>query len=505
MHIKKGEIFEYKLPISLRMDQSRYLQRGIEISSTRNISLFCLNRQGYAYADGYLALPSKMLGLIYVVASYQPYRSRASIAVISAHDNNTIIVLLNEHAVVYYRGQRYDDSTSLSYITQVLNKLEALYIYGDSDLSGTIVIARKPVTVLSSVDFVRISEGEDFMETLLLPVSLWEYEYILTTVGTMNGKQGDIFRIFAYENNTVVQTGYWTKVLSSRMYAELVLGEDLASFAKCSKPCQVVQYIRQKNTRPSMIILPSVNQFLSYYQVILPYGSEYHDSITITIDNKHIDGLYMNGLALKSLRWKSINGTNYVWSVVSLSDPSTVTVYHNSFAVKFGLLVLCWKSGSWYAYPGGFAFGNYSSGMIFYFMLIYDFFIFSYFPFCFILKLGHLLRLKVDRFHCTSLRTKRFLLEHFSTMTLNPISSHSVDPPFSQKTVILNSIILRQIFSMFNDTDIHTHIIISLMQTDQFILTSLSFKKVLLCLNHFVFCNLRSGKQGKVQIRSANC
>ena len=372
MYVKEGEILEYKLPISLRMDQSRYLQRSIEISSTRNISLFCLNRQGYAHADGYLALPSKMLGLIYVVASYQPSGSsyRANIAVLSAHDNNTIIVLPNENAVVYYRGQRYDDSTSLLYITQVLNKLEALYIYGFSDLSGTIVIASKAVNVLSSVDFVSISGKGDFMETLLLPVSLWGHEYVLTTVGTMNGKQGDIFRIFAYENNTVVETVYWTKLLSSRMYAELVLGEDITSFARCSKPCQVVQYIRQENAQPSMMVLPSINQFLSYYHVILPYNSEYHDSITITIDNKHIDGLYMNGLPLNSLRWKSINGSNYVWTVASLSDPSTVTIYHNSSAVKFGVVVFGRNNDASYAYPGGFAFGDNSNGRIFYFELI---------------------------------------------------------------------------------------------------------------------------------------
>ena len=365
-------MFEYELPISLRMDRSRYLQRGIEISSTRNISLFCLNQQGYAHADGYLALPSKMLGLIYVVASYQPYSSsyRANIAVISAHDNNSIIVLLSKNSVVYYRGQRYDDSTSLLYITQVLNKLEALYIYGVSDLSGTIVIASKPVTVLSSVELIRISGREDFVDTLLLPVSFWGHEYVLTTVGTMTGKQGDLFRIFAYENNTVVETGYWTKVLSSRMYAELVLGEDLASFAKCSKPCQVVQYVRQENAQPSMIILPSINQFLSYYHVILPHDSEYHDSITITIDNKHTDGLYMNGLSLNSLRWKSINGSNYVWTVVSLSDPNSVTVYHNSSGVKFGVVVFGWNNYVSYAYPGGFAFGNNLNGKTFDFNLI---------------------------------------------------------------------------------------------------------------------------------------
>ena len=368
VQIKEGEIFEYKLPNSLRMDRSKFLQRGIEISSTRNISLFCLTNQGNRkdVADGYLALPSRILGLIYVVASYQPSGSddRASIAVISGHDNNTIIVLPIDKAIVYYRGQRYDGSTSQLYITQVLDKLEALYISSSSDLSGTIVIASKSVTVISGVGRVRTSGREDFLESMLLPVSLWGYDYILTTVGTMNGKKGDIFRIFAYENNTVVETGYWTKVLSSRMYAELVVGEDLASFAKCSKPCQVVQYVRQVYVEPSMIILPSINQFLSYYRVILPLGSEYHDSITITIDHKHIEGLYMNGLKLNSLRWKRINGSNYVWTAVSLPDPNTVTVYHNSSDVKFGLLLFGWNHRASYAYPGGFAFENASNGKI---------------------------------------------------------------------------------------------------------------------------------------------
>ena len=348
------------------MDRSRFLQSGIEISSTRNISVFCLNNYGNQHADGHLALPSRVLGLIYVIASYQPYSSsyRASIAVISAQDNNTIIVLPNKNAVIEYRGQRYDDSTSLLYITQGLNKLEALYISGLSDLSGTIVIASKPVTVISSVERVRTLGYQDFIEASLIPVSLWGYEYILTTVGTMNGRQGDIFRIFAYENNTVVETGYWTKVLSSRMYAELVLGEDLASFAKCSKPCQVVQYVRQQNVQPSMIVLPSVNQFLSYYQVLLPYGSEFKDSLTITIDSKHIEGLYMNGLKLNSLRWKGINGTNYVTTVVSLSDPNVVSVYHNSSAVKFGLLVFGWNNAISYAYFGGFVLEDNFKGKI---------------------------------------------------------------------------------------------------------------------------------------------
>ncbi|CAB4008622.1 Hypothetical predicted protein [Paramuricea clavata] len=366
VHIKEGESYEYKLPISLRMEKSKYLQN--------DISVLCLNKQGYRRAsDGYLALPTNTLGLVYVVASYQPYSSnyRANIAVISTHNNNTVIVLPKKNAVIYYRGLWYGDSTSLLYITLVLEKLEALYISSSSDLSGTIVIASKPVTVISGVDYARILGSYDFLEAFLLPVSSWGCEYILTTVGAMDKNQGDIFRIFAYENNTVVESAYWTKILSSGAYTELMLQKNLASFVKCSKPCQVAQYIRRhyiggKYADASMIILPSTNQFLSYYRVVLPRGSEYHDSITMVIQNEDIEGLYMNGLKLNGLRWERINETKYVWTVVSLSDPNTVAVYHTSSAVKFGLVVFGWNNGASYAYSGGFGLDKNANGKVLY-------------------------------------------------------------------------------------------------------------------------------------------
>ena len=373
VHIEEGKSLEYKLPIFLRMRPYKYLQNGIEIFSTRDISVLCLNYQRYGpAADGYLALPTNTLGLVYVVASYQPssWSFSANIAVISAHNNNIIIVLPNKNAVIYYRGLWYDRTNSLLYITLVLEKLEALYISGPSDLSGTIVIASKPVSVISGVNGSPFSTS-DFLEAFLLPVSRWGYQYLLTTVVKIDKTQGDIFRIFVYENNTVVKTAYWTKVLSTGKFAELILGKDLASFVNCSKPCQVVQYIRKesiggKHAEASMILIPAVNQFLSYYRVVLPYGSEYYDLITIVIQNQHIDGLYMSGIKLNGLQWKKINGTEYVWTIVSFSDPNTVTVYHTSTAVKFGLFVFGWNNDVSYAYSGGFGLRNFSNGKLFY-------------------------------------------------------------------------------------------------------------------------------------------
>ena len=368
--VKGGGIFEHKLPVLLRMDKSKSHQNGIEVSSTSDISLVCLNYQRWHAngADAYLALPTWSLGLVYVVASYSPISSSygVNIAVISAYNNNTIIVFPNKNAVIYYNGVWHHNTTSLSNITVVLEKLETLYISASSDLSGTIVKASKPVSVISSMSGTRLTTSLDFLETFLLPKSQWGHQYLLTTVRNTDKTQGDIFRIFAYENNTMIETINWTKTLSSGEYEELISGKSLASFVNCSKPCQVMHYIRGERIESnrygfheaSMMVLPSISQFLSYYRVVLPFRSEFHDSITLVIQNDQREGLYMDGKKLNGLSWKMINGTKYVWTVITFFDPSIVTVYHTSSAVRFGLYVFGWSLDTFigsYAYAAGYA------------------------------------------------------------------------------------------------------------------------------------------------------
>ena len=360
--IKGGEILEKKLPVSLRMEGTKKQMNGIEILSTRNISVVCLDHYSSS-ADGYLALPTNTLGLIYVAASYTRYGlyARSTLAIISAHDNNGILVVPARNVVINYHGLSYKGSS----LFVALKKLEALHISCKLDMSGTIVIASKPVAVVSGVDRARPpgSKTSDLLESFLLPVTQWGKQYILATVGSINRQQGDIFRIFAYENNTIVQSAYQSEVLLSGAFTELKLGQNLTSFVNCDKPCQVIQYIRGekiggKYADPSMIVLPSINQFVSYYQVILPYGVQYHDSITVMIRGIYKEGLYLNGTKLNGVQWKTIRGTQYVWTIVSIANSNTVTIFHSSSAVKFGLLVYGWNSGVSYAYPGGFSLSN---------------------------------------------------------------------------------------------------------------------------------------------------
>ena len=371
-YIEKGGFFTFKLPTSWRMRQIERFQKGIEIRSSADISVLCLNVGDDSTAEGNLALPTvpNALGSSYFVASYKPFcmYCSANIAIISEHYNNRIQLSLNRNVTFYSRSGKIIDGNA-GIINVPLQKGDALYVSTQTDLSATTIFARKPVTVISGLDNAGMFGSYGFSEATLLPVDLWGYEYILTTIGTVQKTHGDIFRIFVSKNNTVVKCSYWTKVLSSGTYVEMMLEKDLASYVKCSNPCQVVQYIRSEsiyweNKISSMMALPSVSQFLSFYHVTLPAIGYFFYSITIVIEKENINGLYGDGLKLSKLRWKGINGTKYVWTVIDLPHLSKVTVYHISSSVKFGLFVFGWNDQSSYGYPGGFSLRHQSHGKL---------------------------------------------------------------------------------------------------------------------------------------------
>ena len=363
LYVREGEFLEYRLSTSLRMSGKQ--NNGLEISSTGNISVICLNYYNSYGGDGYLALPTYALGILYVIPSYQPYgsSSKAKIGIVSAHEGNNILIKLNKAGKIYYGGIWYDHATPFSLF---LDKLQSTQLVSATDLSGTIIYASKPISITSSVDRVRpgTSGNYDRIESFLLPVTQWGKQYILATVGSMSKRQGDIFRIFAYENDTVVESGYGKKVLSSGTYTEIAVGENLTSSVNCSKPCQVVQYIRAESiggrfADTSMTILPSVKQFMSYYRnIIRGYSTSFYTSITITIEEVHTNGLYFDGVKMANLTWEKISGTKFVWTVVGIPQTKIASIYHVSPDVTFGLLVFGWNTYVSYVYPGGLSLKN---------------------------------------------------------------------------------------------------------------------------------------------------
>ena len=185
---------EYRLPNGLKMQGTNIESKGIEINSTKDIAVFSLNHRQYI-ADGYLALPTNALGTVYIVASYQPTSYTANFGIISVNDETNIRITLNTRGTVTYRGISYSKGSSFS-IT--LDKLETFHMSHSYDLSGTIITASKPVSVISGDKCTHIGVGAcDMLTAFLLPVRNWGQEFVVATTGSMNKHVGDIFRVFA--------------------------------------------------------------------------------------------------------------------------------------------------------------------------------------------------------------------------------------------------------------------------------------------------------------------
>ena len=360
-HIKAGKVMQYKLSTSFRMQGINTGRKGVEVNATEDITVFCLNHEvSYYTSDGYLALPTNALGTVYVVASYKPNRL-ANFGIISVNNETNIRITLNAIGTITYRGISYSKGSSFS-IT--LEKLETFHISHSYDLSGTIITANKPVSVISGDTCADVGAGAcDHLAAFLLPAKNWGKEFVVATTGRMNKRVGDIFRVFAYENNTIVRRADRESALSSGEFTEIDLaGGDLASSMNCSKPCQIVQYVKGYRTDigyyadTSVIVLPSVKQFLSYYHVVLFTKSAFtRHYITLLIKNCYNNGLIMNGTAMNGLHWETINGTDYTWTVVNVSGFDSVTIFHTSPEKSFGLLVFGEGVHVSYGYPGGFA------------------------------------------------------------------------------------------------------------------------------------------------------
>ena len=359
--IKAGNVFTFKVSATFRMEGTRIERKGIEIKSTANIAVIGANYV-WATSDAFLALPTTTLGKTYVVATRLNSGISDNIVnfgIISPRDEMKVTITLKTEGYFTYLGS---NCTSGQSFTINLAKLETFHLIHNKDLSGTIITSSYPVAVLtgSPCENVGVYGGCDHLVSFLLPVAKWGKEYILAPA--MESKSiGDIYRVFASQE-TMVQSRNLTANLCRGEYLEINLKQnELSSFVSCSKPCQVVQYLKSATSiigtpDPSSIILPSTEQFSSSYKAVplmKPHLTAHY--ITIIIEEKNKDALMLNKTRNVKLNWQKVNETKYIWAIHSIRTNIDVESFNDE---RFGVIVAGYDISSYhsYGYPAGFKF-----------------------------------------------------------------------------------------------------------------------------------------------------
>ena len=255
--------------------------KGIHLISQKPVNVFALNWDQNS-ADVAVIYPVESLGNEYFAMCYRPDIDLANPMSGNGRNSEFLIVAKEDSTKVKITPSKVTDrlipkdSTFIIY----LNKGEIYQVqsenvvgssnYGQGDLTGSHVIANKPVAFYSGSLSTRIPFGQccwDHLYEQIPPVQTWGREYFTVP---LKSRQQDRYRILAAENNTTVQIAGLAPIKLNRgEFEELIFFYDEPKRIISDKPILVAQFSQSRNVDqiftegngdPFMIILSSINQ-----------------------------------------------------------------------------------------------------------------------------------------------------------------------------------------------------------------------------------------------------
>ena len=328
--------------------------KGIRIKAEddRKIIVFGQHEE-VASNDAYLALPviprATGRSYEYIAASIlgdsgTVSQAKDSVALIIGTENDTEIIL--EPCVVIRHpfapaanGNQFIPGVPVQFRTVTIQRFQTFYLQlRGGDISGTRIIANKPISVFSGHECANVSlaiQPCDILIEQLPPIDTWGTEVVTVPLRT---RSGDVLKVFASQNSTTVNVTY-TNInndmvttdaftLSRNGFKELGGGTSvmatgaISDFAliQSNNPIAVFQFSRSFATDnvitsdPFMLSVPPCEQYRDSYAVAtapfdpsiegsvagrfayvhytnIAVPAEYFDARLITVNNNSVNPL----------------------------------------------------------------------------------------------------------------------------------------------------------------------------------------------------------------------
>jgi len=392
--------YEFEIPaqdkFNHRFDNGiEYIQQkcslAIHVESDEPIILLGHNQARWS-SDGMLIYPTKTLGNRYIVGSYSSIVEndgnnstfRASHFTIVATEDNTEITIVPTSPLQF---------TSTDEVNITLNKGEVYYARADrfgmkTDLTGTEVLATKPIAVFSGVERTYVpsdvENSRDYLVTQMSPFETSGIEYFVTpfvkndTLGVYSK-----FRVIAYYDDTdIYLNDQYIQTLNKGEFIERNI--DNAYYVRTSKTSYVYSIRRSsvgnggfnsgETGDPFLLVNPPLQQYYTSYKVInfqayerlitdkfefdpdlgrnklvsdTTYQEIYSDHyLTLILKEESIENTLLDFNSLPSnLEFTKIYNTDYVYThiavdigthIVSSSDKVLCFSYGYGYANSYG-------------------------------------------------------------------------------------------------------------------------------------------------------------------------
>lgn len=331
-----GQTILVKVPPQAEMVGSKIFDNTVVVRANNAISVVMVNEKPTS-VDSTVVYPVHGWGTEYHIVTPNVGTDRYGEFVVAAWDEPTVVDV-HLKAAVTYQGRSYPRGSVLSIS---LEPFQAAQLQSPSDMSGTRIVAQKPVAVFTGHTCLARFAHCDHLVEQLQPVSSWGTTFIVPPLPFET--QSDIIYVSTSQQTRVESQHGVTKTTRelrpnrSTLYGLQALN---TLYLSANAGIQVIFFADGGNKGavsydPFFMTIPDVSSYCNSYNLFALEG--YDNYALLIVKTSETTGMTLNKTPLRNVAWKPIPGTEYSWAGQSLGSQFAVhTLEHKTS--PFGLL-----------------------------------------------------------------------------------------------------------------------------------------------------------------------
>ncbi|XP_042653122.1 IgGFc-binding protein-like [Tyto alba] len=331
-----GQTILVKIPPQAEMVGSKTFDNTVVVRANNAISLVMVNEKPTS-VDSAVVYPVHSWGTEYHVVTPNVGTDRYGEFVVAAWDEPTMVDV-HLKATVTYQGRSYPRGSVLPIR---LEPFQAAQLQSPSDMSGTKIVAQKPVAVFTGHTCLARFAHCDHLVEQLQPVSSWGTTFIVPPLPFET--QSDIIYVSTSQPTRVEsQHGVTKTVRELRPSRSTLYGLQALNtlYLSANAGIQVIFFADGGHKDaisydPFFMTVPDVSSYCDSYKIFALDG--YDNYALLIAKTSETSGMTLNKTPLRNVAWKPIPGTDYSWAGQNLGSQFAVhTVEHKTS--PFGLL-----------------------------------------------------------------------------------------------------------------------------------------------------------------------
>ncbi|XP_075462776.1 IgGFc-binding protein-like [Ascaphus truei] len=346
-----------QLPAFIEMPPSQLFPNSVIVMSNNPISVVSINSKDLS-SDSTSLYPMEELGTEYYVVTPAggPEESFKEFAVVASKEPTAITIYLT--GKVTFQDREYRGGSKLTFN---LEPFEAVEFQSKDDLSGTKVLSRRPVAVLSGHTCSWKHTKCNHVYEQLQPVSSWANTFLIPPLSFQT--KYDLVYVTASQNTQVsYQAGLLkqTTGLNAGEALEIQLKPLAPLFITSTEGIQVLFYCAGGNKGnisydTFLMGVPDVTTFCTSYLVL---GQEdFYNQAVIVDKTSSLSGITVDKFPLLNVQWQKIPETEYSWGEYSLGSNTKPYLFEHNHS-PFGLIVSRIASMNAYGEPAICVYGS---------------------------------------------------------------------------------------------------------------------------------------------------